>query len=188
MSLDMIIAYCWDAAKFALPFGIGMYLGRAWRGRNGDFDRKRAFGEALFVTYLCALLKITAFRQTNPLEMSFFHGVDSLQLIPLQTTLKEWNRGLWPFIYHVVGNTGWFVPLGLFINGLWKEGWKKGLIYGFLLSLFIEVMQYLLQSGVSDVDDLICNSLGAVLGCVLMDLTLALWRKLCYSKRKRGEE
>lgn len=188
MPLDLILAYCWDAAKFALPFGIGMYCGRTWKEHKGSFDRKRAFLEALCVTYIAALLKITAIRQANLFEISLFNGTDSLLLIPLQTTLKEWRRGLWPFIYHAIGNTGWFVPLGMFARGLWKDGWKRSFSYGFFLSLFIEVMQYLLQSGISDVDDLIFNSLGSLLGWLLYGVFLALYGKLCYSKEKRGEE
>ncbi len=37
-------------------------------------------------------------------------------------------------------------------------------IFGFLLSLGIETMQFILGSGVSELDDLILNTLGAVLG------------------------
>ena len=40
----------------------------------------------------------------------------------------------------------------------------RALLWGFLLSLFVETGQFVLGSGVSELDDLILNSCGAVLG------------------------
>ncbi|MBO4418936.1 MAG: VanZ family protein [Oscillospiraceae bacterium] len=45
-----------------------------------------------------------------------------------------------------------------------RSGLLRAALWGFLLSLGIETMQYVLGSGVSELDDLILNSCGAVLG------------------------
>lgn len=188
MPLALIIEYCLDAAAFALPVGLLFLLFRWLTGRKRNFNWKREGLYTLFVTYLAALLKITAIRQAGLADFSLFHGSDSLMLIPLQTTWKELKKGLWPFLYHAVGNTVWFVPLGAFLRALRNKSWQDSLRVGLCLSLLIELTQWLLQSGISDVDDLLFNSLGSLLGWLLWPCALALWSKLCYSKRKNENE
>ena len=54
-----------------------------------------------------------------------------------------------------------FVPLGMLLN-------KKALIIAPVISLFIEILQLLMCRGVFDVDDIISNSIGAVIGFVII--------------------
>lgn len=51
--------------------------------------------------------------------------------------------------------------------------WKAAL-WGFLLSLFVETGQFVLGSGISELDDLILNTVGAVLGYA----AACLWYKI----------
>ena len=64
-----------------------------------------------------------------------------------------------------------FIPLGFILPLLWKEfrSRKAMGITGFLVSLGIELAQ-LLNYRISDVDDLIMNTLGALLGYALLTL------------------
>ena len=57
--------------------------------------------------YLAALAEIIALRFGRPAARV------APQLVPLRTTLEQWRAGAWPFVYHVVGNLTWFMPLGL---------------------------------------------------------------------------
>lgn len=62
-----------------------------------------------------------------------------------------------------------FVPLGMLLPLLWREFgdlWRA-VLFGLCLSLFIECSQ-LLNFRVTDVDDLITNTLGTVLGGLLV--------------------
>ena len=57
------------------------------------------------------------------------------------------------------------MPLGLLVPRLWPQR-RLGTVtaLGLGLSLLVEACQYLLGTGVPDVDDLLLNTLGAMLG------------------------
>lgn len=73
-----------------------------------------------------------------------------------------------------------FLPFGFALPLFWKRyrDGRRTLFAGFLLSLFIEGME--LFSGITDVDDLILNTIGAWIGyfiaCVLL-LSCPRWNK-----------
>lgn len=84
------------------------------------------------------------------------------------------NVNLAPFLYmfsdgkNSLLNLLLFLPLGIFLPVLWKNGgslWRTTL-FGFGLSLSIEVLQ-LFTLRATDVNDLITNTLGTLLGCLL---------------------
>lgn len=117
-----------------------------------------------FVLYLLILFRITVFR-SSWYDNSFFQG--QIELIPFQDIFGYLFNGRWfDFVYLFFGNILWFVPFGLVCcakeQGIWKT-----LLWTFLLSLTIEVLQFIFSSGYSDVEDLILNTLGGVLGFVL---------------------
>lgn len=67
-------------------------------------------------------------------------------------------------ILNFFGNLCVFVPLGLFPALLFpRESWKKAAATGFGMSLFVECAQYFLGRS-SDIDDVILNTAGAILG------------------------
>jgi len=62
------------------------------------------------------------------------------------------------------GNILMFLPIGLFAGLLMdRPRWWKGTLWAFSLSLFIEVFQLFVSRG-TDIDDLILNTLGGLLG------------------------
>ena len=73
--------------------------------------------------------------------------------------------GAWPFIYHAIGNAAWFTPLGalLALRRPRRPAWIA-LAAGAALSLTVECAQLLLGTGIPDVDDVLYNALGALLG------------------------
>ena len=60
-------------------------------------------------------------------------------------------------------NILFFIPYG-FLFPLKKKGWKTIALYAALFSLLIEVTQYLFILGWAEVDDVVCNTLGAIIG------------------------
>lgn len=79
------------------------------------------------------------------------------------------RRAFWLLLINVVGNVLVFVPLGIGLAGLWYKGngwqtFRRAVLGGFLLSLTIEMMQLAIPSRATDVDDLVFNTLGAILG------------------------
>ena len=69
-----------------------------------------------------------------------------------------------------------FMPFGFLIPLLWNVSNKKVIVIGFCSSLFIEFCQLFLARG-TDVDDLILNTTGTILGLLLY--------KMLYKKSKK---
>lgn len=134
----------------------------------------------LLVVYLILLIQITVFR--FGIDWIVWGEPRVVNLDPI-TTLRFLKP--WAVLYNVVGNIGWFVPFGFLLARLWpyKQRFLPILFLGAGLSMSIELLQYLFNTGITDVDDLIFNTLGTVLGWLIYHL-LALWRIwLC---KKRG--
>ena len=124
--------------------------------------------------WLAVLLRITVFRNG-----CFSHGLFSgrIEWDAFATYLELVRAGNWGyFIYLFFGNILWFVPAGI-LTRLW--GWRlwQAVLAGFLLSLSIEAAQFVLGSGVSELDDLILNTLGALLGYLGTALVLRWIRR-----------
>lgn len=128
--------------------------------------RKKYWLPILFLCYLAVLLRITVFRSGFGAYAIGSHGQINLRLfadyLPLIQT-HDWDR----LVYLFVGNIIWFVPLGMYVQ---HKKTKRGILWaavsGLLLSLFIETMQYLAGTGISELDDLILNTIGAALGAL----------------------
>ena len=119
---------------------------------------------ALFVLYMAALLTITVVRPwSGPYQLlgGSLHARVLVDYVPILRT----SPGL--FLYLFGGNILWFVPFGFYL------AWRRGLqlrfvvLYGFQLSLFIEAMQFVLGTGVSELDDLLLNTAGSLAGGAL---------------------
>ena len=70
-----------------------------------------------------------------------------------------------------------FVPLGFLLPLLTRKfrKWYLTIPSGFIASLAIELLQLLLASGVFDVDDLFCNSMGTFIGYFGIMTLISLW-------------
>lgn len=68
------------------------------------------------------------------------------------------------------------LPLGIFLSLVYgkKIDWKVGLLIGFCISFSIELMQLVLCRGMFDVDDIIYNSLGFLIGIVITNKVLLM--------------
>lgn len=65
-----------------------------------------------------------------------------------------------------IGNTTMFIPIGIIFPIVYKElnTHKKAIVAGVVFSLAIEISQLLFYDRCSDIDDLILNSLGYIVG------------------------
>jgi glycopeptide antibiotics resistance protein len=136
--------------------------------------KKRLFLWLLTILWLTILLRITVFRSG-----CFSHGLFSgrVELDAFAYYAKLAQIGYWRyFIYLFVGNLIWFAPAGILVRLRNGKLWQAALA-GLLLSLFIETMQFILGSGVSELDDLILNTCGALLGYLGTALFLRIVHK-----------
>ena len=59
-------------------------------------------------------------------------------------------------------NILFFIPYGLLFP--WKDNWKRVIVTAVVLSVFIELSQFIFNLGWCEVDDVISNTLGAMFG------------------------
>jgi glycopeptide antibiotics resistance protein len=87
---------------------------------------------------------------------------------------------------NLVGNVVAFMPFGMLIR--WARNKKTGVltafVYSMLFSCIIEVAQLVTKLGVFDVDDIIMNTIGGMIG-YLVYVILAVYDK---RRRKHNEE
>ena len=125
--------------------------------RQRDFSKMAAV--MIFAFYLMAVFLVTGIPTIHAMQVDF-----SFNLIPLIDIV---NSPL-DYIRNTLLNVILFVPLGILLPIMWKEyrSLQSIAITGFLLSLFIEILQ-IFTFRLTDVDDLITNTAGAVAGYYL---------------------
>ena len=97
----------------------------------------------------------------------------NLSLVPF-TVFKKYLENLFesPLFFFVTlinffGNIAIFIPIGLFPALLFRKAtWKRSATIGFIMSLFIEFVQYFIMRNTA-VDDIILNTTGAMCGYFL---------------------
>jgi glycopeptide antibiotics resistance protein len=136
--------------------------------KNGGIMNKRerirtAFLYGVFICYILLLIKILLLSRISHSEFR------SINLIPFYS-IKEYifsnSATIKKFAFgNVVGNIVIFIPLGTYLS-LFKSDKRviTNLLFIFILSLFIEIIQWLLGIGASDIDDIILNCLGGLIG------------------------
>lgn len=92
------------------------------------------------------------------------HHLREIQLVPFNDFIapSSWFGPL----FNVVGNVVLFVPLGLIAYQLLRDV-RRTVALGLGISLTIEVLQFVFALGISDTDDLILNTFGALVGAVV---------------------
>lgn len=144
-----------------------------------------------FIVYLYALTRLILLKWNAP-DFPFLYG----QLLKaLENPNRVFGSGarignLTPFkeitnamehislsnphsLINLAGNVAVFVPFGMFVAILFnKKGasFRRVLISSFCLSLSLEVAQLVLYIGTFDVDDLILNTSGGVMGYAVVKL------------------
>ena len=128
-------------------------------------------GRVLFLIYVAGLCYFLFFAENY--GRIFGQEIYRYNLVPFREIKRFWEHrdilGIHS-VYNLAGNILGFVPAGFFIPMLWKN--RRGLIFTtcvtFEMSLLVEIMQLILRVGSFDVDDLILNTMGGVLGFLLL--------------------
>lgn len=141
---------------------------RKYRG-----EKKFPWGKALlwlvFLGYLIIVLYATMLRWDG-----FFHREWNLHLF--RAWREAWNNFSTKNWANVLLNIAMFGPLGFLLPLMSRKfrKWYVTIPTGFGASLAIEMLQLAMGRGICDVDDLLCNTLGAVIGFFLIMTVLAL--------------
>jgi glycopeptide antibiotics resistance protein len=98
---------------------------------------------------------------------------EGINLIPFRTVQLFYHFQPEPFLINIVGNVVMFMPIGLCIPILypkWRKGWKM-ILLALAFPLCIEILQLFIHRS-TDIDDVIMNFIGIMLGFGLWHLFL----------------
>lgn len=136
--------------------------------------KKRRVFLVLFLIYWAILIKVMVFKDVPTLQLGSlqlnFAGTDGghpANFIPLKTILPYLlgDKGWIIAGINLAGNIVFLIPLGLLAPFIFsKFSWKKCLALALSSGLAIETVQVLLQVGIFDIDDVILNVLGVMIG------------------------
>ena len=106
-------------------------------------EKKR---KVLIALYILIILWITLFSR-EPMTTRIFRGLF------WEIEMRYWNN--------IIQNILLFIPLGFLIGG------KRGIVAWALLSIGIELTQYIYRLGYCELDDVLNNTIGAAIGSLL---------------------
>lgn len=149
--------------------------------KNITKKRIRMGGWLLFICYILALTYFVFFAESYGRAMEGRDYIYNLE--PLKEIKRFWyNRhilGFFPVFINLAGNVLAFAPFGAILPVLSVN--TRGVIrVGFLtfeLSLVIETIQLVFKVGSFDVDDLLLNTIGGILGYLVFMVCNHIRRK-----------
>ena len=152
-------------------------------------SRYRILGLILFVLYLILLIYFLFFAEEMGRNPQMREGY-SYNL----TLFKEIRRfyehqeilGYRALFLNIFGNVLAFMPFGFFLPMIWKRTDRLFLtaVSSFLMSLCVETVQLVSRVGSFDVDDLLLNTIGGVLGFLAYRLLRGVWIRYYGTNRK----
>lgn len=147
--------------------------------KNKPINKIREIFINLFFIYFLILVNLTMFKYGN--LMLDFNIKFYINYIPLVETINMFRNDFLDIniaLHNVIGNILLFIPLGfgipLFFNK--KNKLSKIILYGFTASLTIELIQLFTPYNTTDIDDVIFNTLGAVLGFIIFNIIYKIFK------------
>ncbi len=119
---------------------------------------EKTLSKALLTVYILILIWLVLFKLQFDLSSIIHRNYRSVNLTPFAYAIK----------LDVILNWLFFLPFGVLLNVVYKNtGFIIKLLVIIAFSLSAELLQYIFAIGVSDITDLITNSLGGLAGLLL---------------------
>lgn len=134
---------------------------------------------AIFLCYLIVVLGATLGRGGH-------YDRQEIDFRPFRAYWEAWNNFSLVEWRNIILNICMFVPLGFLLplmGNTFQNGWMTYLT-GFLFSLFIEGVQLIAKRGIVEVDDLINNTVGCMIGYGIVVTIIELFKKFKLKDKK----
>lgn len=120
--------------------------------------RKPELCGVLLAVYVCAFLLLAVFLREPPVYPDGF----------TKTLLGDKSELVVDVTRESIFNILIFIPIGVLLYNLFsKNKFVLTTFWGLMFSLLTEMIQYILNKGVPDIDDVICNVEGLLIGAIL---------------------
>ena len=143
----------------------------------------RAFGKVLFILYvgfLIYFLFLAEWYGRTEISEEYRYNLELFKEIRRFITYRE-QLGTFVVAANLLGNIVIFIPYGFFVS---MAGRTRGL-FSMFLSLAVETVQLVTRVGSFDVDDILLNTIGGVLGYFAFVLCNGIRRKHHVRNRKK---
>ena len=188
MTLESSIRKIFSNAKLGLtlvPIAIGVILiARLFSKHVLKKQVRKSYSKhfitAVFIAYMVTLISVTFLDRSG----SFYEGKSNLILF--SSYREAWANLNISTVLFLVLNILMTIPLGLLLPLLDKrfENLKYFLSTTFLIILGIETLQFILKRGIFDVDDILNNLVGALIGFGLCKIFLHIKNEKSISIKK----
>lgn len=143
--------------------------------------KHRILGGIIFLAYILLLIYFMFFAESlgrGSASSSYHYNLEPFKEISRFLTYRE-RLGMGVVIANLLGNVVAFVPFGLFLPIMINNrfGYIGMTLLSFDMSLFIELLQLASKVGSFDVDDLILNTLGGLIGYFIFRCILKYRRR-----------
>ncbi len=147
----------------------------------------RILGKVLFVSYIAFVFYFLLISEVYGRigEMRDYH----YNLVLFREIKRFWNYreqlGMFATVTNLLGNVLIFLPFGFFMPmASMRRSFLNTAFYSLALSLTVEISQLLLKVGCFDVDDLLLNTIGGMLGYITFTICNMIRRN--HDKKSRG--
>lgn len=129
----------------------------------------------LFVIYIYVLAGSTiVYRDSWYLSLNW---VRRYEMIPFRSYYEAITKKQYILMLQCLLNVILFIPFGLLLNAILNpKSMARIVTFAFLLSFVIEILQAFTHRGLCEMDDIIHNTVGAWLGCLLFKKITILWK------------
>lgn len=133
---------------------------------------KHLLMKILLFIYIAILTWIILFKMQ--FNFNFLPYIRSINLIPFgDSTIVNGRIDFSEIVNNVIA----FIPFGVFLGIIWKN---KNIVIKLIpiltLTLTYEVMQYILHIGATDITDILMNTLGGIIGTIVMSLIYKVFK------------
>jgi glycopeptide antibiotics resistance protein len=150
--------------------------------------KKRLLPSILLLAYSSILIKVMVLKDVpmiriGPIMLNFGGTqVGDPNYVPFKTILPYLlgENGFLIGALNIGGNIAFLIPIGFLLPFVFTRiDWKRSLVVALLSGMSIELTQVFLQIGIFDIDDVILNGLGVMVGYwmfLLFQKTKQQWR------------
>jgi glycopeptide antibiotics resistance protein len=166
---------------------------RIWRKELKELTKKRLkrAGWLLFYLYIIMLSYFLFFSEhygRGYVVEGYRYNLQFFKEIERFIQYRE-RLGFESFIVNIIGNILAFAPFGFLLPLIHKRyrSFFRIMFLSILFSLTVEVIQLYLKVGIFDVDDLLLNTVGGLLGYIIFSICHVFYRSMSYKQKvKRG--